>query len=143
MQAAFNGQLGKQSSSMIAPLISSKMPGGFNSTTARKYLTDQYGLQSSRQDSALMLAITMEPAARLGSEGDAMAFLDNVVTKHATSAGILLSGPAAAGAAASASDGMMMDPPAVIRLYTPPTIMEKYSPASGPHLELRTTTFTP
>ena len=90
-----------------------------------------------------MPAITMEPAARLGSEGDAKAFLDDVVTKHATSAGISLSGPAATGAAAGASDGMMMDPPGVIRLYTQPTIVEKYSPASGPHLELRTITFTP
>jgi len=30
MQKTFNGQLGKQSSSMIAHMISSKMPGGFN-----------------------------------------------------------------------------------------------------------------
>jgi len=85
MQGVFNGQLGKQSSSMIAHMISSEMPGGFNITTARKYLTDRYGLQSGRQDSALMLAITMEPAARLGSEGDAKAFLEDVVTKHAAS----------------------------------------------------------
>jgi len=69
---------------MIARMISSKMPSGFNITTARKYLTDRYGLQSSRQDSALMLAITMEPAARLGSEGEAQAFLDDV-TKYAAS----------------------------------------------------------
>ncbi|CAZ80158.1 unnamed protein product [Tuber melanosporum] len=113
MQATFNGQLGKQSSSMVARMISSKMPGGFNITTARKYLTDRYGLQSGRQDSALMLAITMEPPARLGSEGDAKAFLDDVVTKYAASAGISLSGPAAGGAAAGASGGMMMDPAAI------------------------------
>ena len=73
---------------MVARMISSKMPGGFNITTARKYLTDRDGLQSGRQDSALMLAITMEPAARLGSEGDAKAFLDDVVTKYAASAGV-------------------------------------------------------
>ncbi|KAK4928844.1 beta subunit of fatty acid synthetase, partial [Elasticomyces elasticus] len=32
MQAIFNGQLGKQSSSLIARMVSSKMPGGFNIT---------------------------------------------------------------------------------------------------------------
>src|SRR2546421_7050728 len=36
MQATFNGQLGKQSSSLVARMISSKMPGGFNITTARR-----------------------------------------------------------------------------------------------------------
>jgi len=118
MQAAFNGQLGKQSSSIIAPMISSKMPGGFNITTTRKYLTDRYGLQSGRQDSALMLAITIEPAARLECEGEAKAFLDDVVTKYATSAGIPLSGPAALGAAIGASDGIMMDPAAIDALTT-------------------------
>lgn len=113
MQATFNGQLGKQSSSMIARMISSKMPGGFNITTARKYLSDRWGLQPGRQDSALMLGITMEPPARLGSEGDAKAFLDDVVSKYAASAGISLSDPAAGGAAAGGAGGMMMDPAAI------------------------------
>jgi len=85
MQKTFNGQLGNQSSSMTAHMISSKMPGGFNITTGRKYLTDRYRLQSGRQDSALMLAITMEPSARLGSEGDAKVLLDDVVTNYAAS----------------------------------------------------------
>jgi len=69
MQAAFNGQLSQQSSSMIARMISSKMPGCFNITTARKYLTDRYGLQSGRQDSALILAITIEPVAKTRKRG--------------------------------------------------------------------------
>ena len=38
MQATFNGQLGKQSSSLIARMVSSKMPGGFNITAVRKHL---------------------------------------------------------------------------------------------------------
>ena len=73
MQATFNGQLGKQSSSLVARLISSKMPGGFNITSARKYLETRWGLGSGRQDGVLLLALTMEPAARLGSENDAKA----------------------------------------------------------------------
>ncbi|KAF7555116.1 hypothetical protein G7046_g6638 [Stylonectria norvegica] len=113
MQQTFDGQLGKQSQSLIARMISSKMPGGFNITAARKYLETRWGLASGRQDGALLLAITMEPAARLGSEADAKAFLDTVSQKYATNAGISLSTVAAAGPAGGAAGGMMMDPAAI------------------------------
>lgn len=113
MQATFDGQLGKQSQSLIARLISSKMPGGFNITATRKYLESRWGLASGRQDGALLLALTMEPAARLGSEADAKAFLDSVTQKYATNAGISLTTTSAAGPAGGASGGMMMDPAAI------------------------------
>ncbi|KKA31122.1 hypothetical protein TD95_000604 [Thielaviopsis punctulata] len=113
MQATFNGQLGKQSQSLIARLISSKMPGGFNITATRKYLESRWGLGPGRQDGALLLALTMEPPARLGSEGDAKAFLDSVTQKYASDAGISLSTAAAAGPAAGGAGGMMMDPAAI------------------------------
>ncbi|KAH6716029.1 fatty acid synthase-like protein [Leptodontidium sp. 2 PMI_412] len=113
MQATFNGQLGKQSSSLVARLISSKMPGGFNITSARKYLETRWGLGAGRQDGVLLLALTMEPAARLGSENDAKAFLDDVSQKYATNAGISLSAPVAGGDAGGAGAGMMMDPAAI------------------------------
>jgi len=113
MQATFDGNLGKQSQALIARLISSKMPGGFNITTARKYLDTRWGLASGRQDGALLLAITMEPPARLGSEGDAKAFLDDVTQKYAANSGISLSTTAAAGPAGGAGGGMMMDPAAI------------------------------
>ncbi|KAB2576509.1 Beta-ketoacyl synthase [Lasiodiplodia theobromae] len=113
MQATFNGQLGKQSSSLIARLISSKMPGGFNNTSARKYLETRWGLASGRQDGVLLLGLTMEPAARLGSENDAKAWLDDIANKYAASAGISLSAPAAGGDAGASAGGMMMDPAAI------------------------------
>lgn len=113
MQATFNGQLGKQSQSLIARLVSSKMPGGFNITSARKYLEMRWGLGAGRQDGALLLAITMEPPARLGSENDAKAFLDDVAQKYASHAGISLSTAAATGPAAGGGGGMMMDPAAI------------------------------
>ncbi|KAK8051828.1 hypothetical protein PG993_003213 [Apiospora rasikravindrae] len=113
MQATFNGQLGKQSLALIARLVSSKMPGGFNITAARKYLETRWGLGPGRQDGALLLAITMEPSARLGSENDAKAFLDDVAQKYATNAGVSLSTAAAAGPAAGGGGGMMMDPAAI------------------------------
>ncbi|KAK3324293.1 fatty acid synthase alpha subunit reductase [Cercophora scortea] len=113
MQQTFDGNLGKTTQGLIARLISSKMPGGFNITTARKYLETRWGLASGRQDGALLLAITMEPPARLGSEADAKAFLDDVSQKYAANAGVNLSTVSAAGPAGASGGGMMMDPAAI------------------------------
>ncbi|KAL4904244.1 hypothetical protein BDW74DRAFT_155359 [Aspergillus multicolor] len=113
MQATFNGQLGKQSSSLIARLVSSKMPGGFNITAVRKYLETRWGLGSGRQDGVLLLALTMEPASRIGSEPDAKAFLDDVANKYAANSGISLSAPTASGDGGAGGGGMLMDPAAI------------------------------
>ncbi|KAI9836057.1 MAG: hypothetical protein M1819_001668 [Sarea resinae] len=113
MQATFNGQLGKQSSSLVARMVSSKMPGGFNITAVRKYLESRWGLGAGRQDGALILAITMEPTARLGSENDAKAYFDDVANKYAANAGISLAAPTAAADGGAAGGGMMMDPAAL------------------------------
>lgn len=113
MQATFNGQLGKQSSSLIARLVSSKMPGGFNITAVRKYLETRWGLGPGRQDGVLLLALTMEPPSRIGSEPDAKAYLDDVTNKYAANAGINLSAPAAGSDSGSGAGGMLMDPAAI------------------------------
>lgn len=113
MQATFAGQLGKQSSSLVARLISSKMPGGFNITTAKKYMDTRWGLGPGRQDGVLLLALTMEPPARLGSDSDAKAYLDDVTQKYAANVGISLTAPAAGGAGGGSGGGMMMDPAAI------------------------------
>ena len=113
MQATFNGQLGKQSTSLVARLVSSKMPGGFNITAVRKYLETTWGLGPGRQDGVLLLAITMEPPARLGAENDAKAFLDEASNKYAINAGISLSTSAAGGDAGGPGGGMLMDPAAL------------------------------
>ena len=113
MQPTFNGQLGKQSTSLVARLVSSKMPGGFNITAVRKHLETRWGLGVGRQDGVLLLALTMEPPSRLGSEADAKAYLDDASSKYATNAGISLSTPAAVSDVVGASGGMMMDPAAI------------------------------
>ncbi|RAH78546.1 putative fatty acid synthase alpha subunit FasA [Aspergillus japonicus CBS 114.51] len=113
MQATFNGQLGKQSSSLIARLVSSKMPGGFNITAVRKYLETRWGLGSGRQDGVLLLALTMEPPSRIGSEPDAKGYLDDVTNKYAASAGISLSAPTTGGDGGAGAGGMLMDPAAI------------------------------
>ncbi|RMZ03093.1 hypothetical protein D0860_06945 [Hortaea werneckii] len=113
MQATFNGQLGKQSSSLIARMVSSKMPGGFNITAVRKHLETKWGLGSGRQDGVLLLALTNEPAARLGSENDAKSWLDDMSQRYAAQAGITLSTGPAPGEGGSGGGGMMMDPAAI------------------------------
>ena len=113
MQATFNGQLGKQSSSLIARLVSSKMPGGFNITAVRKYLETRWGLGAGRQDGVLLLCLTMEPPSRLGSEADAKAYLDDAANKYASNAGISLSTPTAGGDSGAGAGGMLMDPAAL------------------------------
>lgn len=96
-QDNFNGQLGKTSTSLIGRLMSSKMPGGFSITIARKYLESRYGLGSGRQDSVLLLALTQEPAGRFGSEGEAKEYLDTMANKYATIAGISLTSASSQG----------------------------------------------
>ncbi|CAD6648543.1 HN1_G0022040.mRNA.1.CDS.1 [Saccharomyces cerevisiae] len=101
-QDTFSGALGKQSSSLLSRLISSKMPGGFTITVARKYLQTRWGLPSGRQDGVLLVALSNEPAARLGSEADAKAFLDSMAQKYASIVGVDLSSAASASGAAGA-----------------------------------------
>ena len=100
IQPTFGGSLGKHTSGLVTRLISSKFPGGFNITQTKNYLTNQWGLGPGRSESILLLALTNEPAARLGSEADAKAFLDAMGQKHAARSGITLAAPQAAGGAA-------------------------------------------
>lgn len=104
---SFLGLLGKTSLSLVGRLMSSKMPGGFSLTVARKYLETRFGLGPGRQDSVLLVALTNEPAARLASEADAKDFLDAMAQKYAASAGISLS--LATQAAGGASGGAVVD----------------------------------
>ncbi|KAJ2162492.1 fatty acid synthase alpha subunit Lsd1 [Coemansia sp. RSA 552] len=103
---SFSGNLGKHSSSQIARLISSKMPGGFTQSVARAYLQSTYGLGPQRQDALLLLGLTSEPPARLGGEADAKAWLDSLAQLYAKQTGISYaaaasdSGAAAGGAVA-------------------------------------------
>ncbi|ODQ67554.1 alpha subunit of fatty acid synthase [Nadsonia fulvescens var. elongata DSM 6958] len=110
-QQSFSGSLGKQSSSLVSRLMSSKMPGGFSITTARKYLNDRWGLGAGRQDAAFLVAITIEPKTRFGSEAEAKAFLDDVTKKYAASVGLDLSAASSAGGAAAggATGGAVID----------------------------------
>ncbi|KAF7722190.1 3-oxoacyl-[acyl-carrier-protein] synthase [Apophysomyces ossiformis] len=103
LDGSFGGTLGKHTSSLVAKMISAKMPGGFTLNSAKTYLSTTYGLGNGRIEGTLLMGLTMEPAARLGSEAEAKAWLDSVAQGYAKKAGISLStagsGAGAAGAA--------------------------------------------
>ncbi|KAI8987783.1 fatty acid synthase [Mycotypha africana] len=103
LNGTFSGGLGKHTGSMIAKMISSKMPGGFTLNTAKNYLSTAYGLGSGRTDGALLVAVTMEPPARLASEAEAKSWLDTVATTYAANSGITLSATNAAPAPATSA----------------------------------------
>lgn len=104
-QDSFNGQLGKVSSSLVARFISSKMPGGFSITSARKYLSTRWGLGQGRQDAVFLMCLTDEPKARLGDEASAKAYFDGIAQKYGASQGIDLSAASAGGAGAGGAAG--------------------------------------
>ncbi|KAI0957466.1 hypothetical protein AcW1_005848 [Taiwanofungus camphoratus] len=85
-----SGVLGKYSSGLVSRLIGGKMPGGFNMSAIKSYLSKTWGLGPSRGDGVLILGTTMEPSKRLASEVDAKMWLDSVVAVYAQRAGISL-----------------------------------------------------
>ncbi|KAI6168120.1 hypothetical protein EDD17DRAFT_746406 [Pisolithus thermaeus] len=103
------GTLGKYTSGLISRMIGGKMPGGFNASAIKTYLSKTWGLGSSRADGVLLLGTTMEPAKRLASESEAKAWLDTIVSLYAQRAGITLSSGGAGGAAAGAGGGAVIN----------------------------------
>jgi fatty acid synthase subunit alpha, fungi type len=69
--SAHSGSLGKYTNGMVSRMVSSKLPGGFNASAVKAYLSKSWGLGPSRVDGVLLLATTMEPAKRIGSEPEA------------------------------------------------------------------------
>ncbi|KAI8805920.1 hypothetical protein BJ742DRAFT_774644 [Cladochytrium replicatum] len=88
---SFSGKLGKISTGLINKLISAKMPPGFAMGQVKGYLTNNYGLGPQRIEGVLVHALTVEPAARLGSEADAKSWLDSVVPAYASKVSLSLS----------------------------------------------------
>ncbi|KAJ2839351.1 fatty acid synthase alpha subunit Lsd1 [Coemansia sp. 'formosensis'] len=83
--------LGKHTTAQVARLFSTKMPGGVTQSAVRRRLESEHGIgRAHQQDAVLLLALTMEPAARLGSEQDAHAWLGGVVQAYAQACGIVL-----------------------------------------------------
>ena len=111
MQVTFGGRLGKHSESLISRMMSSKMPGGFNITAARRYLENERGFATGRQDGVLLFAINLQPVARLSSESDARTFFDGVVESYTVNTGIVLPVPSL-GANENAREDVALGPAA-------------------------------
>ncbi|KAJ2743316.1 fatty acid synthase alpha subunit Lsd1, partial [Coemansia sp. BCRC 34301] len=80
--------LGKHSTSLIARMVSSKMPGGFAKEAICSHLQHAYGLGPLRQLGLLLVSLTMEPAARLDSDASAKSWLAGVAREYAKLSGI-------------------------------------------------------
>lgn len=105
LNVGYSGSLGKYTAGLISRLIGGKMPGGFNSSAIKAYLSKSWGLGSLRADGVLLHGATMEPPKRLGGEAEAKAWLDSVVAVYAQRSGISLSSGSAGGAGGAASGG--------------------------------------
>eukprot|EP00002_Diphylleia_rotans_P033397 TRINITY_DN709_c0_g1_i3.p1 TRINITY_DN709_c0_g1~~TRINITY_DN709_c0_g1_i3.p1 ORF type:complete len:4344 (-),score=1082.54 TRINITY_DN709_c0_g1_i3:153-13184(-) len=95
-------KLGKLSSGLVSKLFSGKMSSGFSLSAAKSHLAQQHGLKEGRIDSVLLFSLSMEPAARLGSDDASRAWLDSVLSAYAAANGLSLSGDSGAGAVSSA-----------------------------------------
>ena len=91
LSSGYTGALGKVTGGLVSRLIGGKMPGGFNASSIKAYLSKRWGLGPQRADAALLLGVTLEPAKRLGSDAEAKAWLDIVVAAYAKQVGISLS----------------------------------------------------
>ncbi|KAI9348018.1 fatty acid synthase [Obelidium mucronatum] len=107
IQNNFSGNLGKTSSGHINKLVSAKMPAGFGMNAVKAHLNATYGLGPKRSEGVLLHGLTLEPAARLGSEGEAKAWLDGAAAAYAAKSGISLGGGASAGGVAVAGGAVM------------------------------------
>ena len=107
LDGIFPGTLGKHTSTLIAKLISAKMPGGFTLNSSKTYLNTTYGLGAGRVEGALLVAITMEPVTRISAESDAKAWLDSVAKAYTRKAGINLSSNSSTAAVSAVAEKNM------------------------------------
>ncbi|KAF7374647.1 Fatty acid synthase subunit alpha [Mycena sanguinolenta] len=97
LASGFGGTLGKYTTGLVSRVVGGKMPGGFNSSAIKTYLSKTWGLGSGRADGVLLLATTMEPAKRLGTEAEAKSWLDGIVAIYAQRSGISLASGSSGG----------------------------------------------
>ena len=107
--SGFSGALGKYSTGLISHLVGGKMPGSFNSSAIKSYLSKNWGLGSSRSDGVLLLGTTLEPPKRLASKTEGKKWLDGVVSVYAQRSGISLASPGTGGASEGGGGGAVIN----------------------------------
>ncbi|TPX31149.1 hypothetical protein SmJEL517_g05464 [Synchytrium microbalum] len=109
VQMQHSGNLGKTSTTLINKLISGKMPGGFGMGNVKAHLSATHGLGPKRIEGVLLHGLASEPPTRLGTEGEAKAWLDAQSTSYAAKVGITLGGAAVSAAAGGAAGGPVVN----------------------------------
>ncbi|KAG0657455.1 3-oxoacyl-[acyl-carrier-protein] synthase, partial [Rhodotorula mucilaginosa] len=109
LNQGYPGSLGKYTTGLVARMMGGKMPGGFGLSAAKAHLAKAHGLGPGRTDGALLVALTMEPEKRLGSEADAKAWLDSVASAYAAQAGISLGAAGGGGGGGAIGGGMIIN----------------------------------
>ncbi|KAJ7762020.1 fatty acid synthase [Mycena maculata] len=109
LSSGFGGALGKYTTGLVSRVVGGKMPGGFNSSAIKTYLSKSWGLGPTRADGVLLLATTMEPAKRLASEAEAKSWLDGIVVIYAQRSGISLASASSGGGGGGASGGAVIN----------------------------------
>ncbi|POR32439.1 Uncharacterized protein TPAR_07356 [Tolypocladium paradoxum] len=82
LNVGHDGRLGKSTASLVARLVSSKLPGDYGQTKIRQILEDKWGLGPMRQDAVLLVAVTKQPAARITGADAAELFLTEVAATY-------------------------------------------------------------
>ncbi|KAB8207734.1 hypothetical protein BDV34DRAFT_234113 [Aspergillus parasiticus] len=90
LQGVFVGKPAKHMTSLIARLISRKMPAGFNQNSIQDYICSRWGFSKAHSLVPICLAITIEPTARLANADAAQGYLDELISRYATFQGISL-----------------------------------------------------
>jgi len=100
-----SGNLGKYSTGLESRAIG----GGFDILSAKAHLSKTWGLSLQRADAVLLVATTMEPTKRLGSEAEGKAWLDAAAQVYAQRVGISLSTGGGSGSSGGSSGGAIMN----------------------------------
>ena len=119
LQTTFKGELGKQTSSLVSKMISTKMPGEFNSSHCTRYLESRWGFGPQRRQSVLLLAVAFQPASRLNGNEEAKKFLDDVSLQYASTAGIELAALGNTRDASSSGSSVVLDSAALEAITKP------------------------
>jgi fatty acid synthase subunit alpha len=118
LASSHSGSLGKYTSGLVSRMVGSKMPGGFNLSAIKSYLSKSWGLGPARADGLLLLGTTLEPPKRLGSEAEAKSFLDGLVPIYAQRAGISLSAASSGGGGGAGTGGAVINSEEFLKFQT-------------------------
>lgn len=105
-------KLGPCATSLVAKVVSAKMPAGSSVAFVRAHLAARWSLGPGLQDRVLLAAIGRAPASRLADESQARAWLDGLVRGVLAEAGVDINAVSAAAAAAPTASAAV-DPEAL------------------------------